>query len=82
MADTLGEIVARAIKGDKDYVLTYYKKNREERAADYRKVMPKLLLFSTDEERTSLKKKLAEELKGLNEKDLTAVLEFVRTARG
>jgi len=82
MADTLGEIAARAIKGDKDYVLTYYKKNREERAADYRKVMPKLLLFSTDEERTSLKKKLSEELKGLNEKDLASVLEFVRTARG
>ena len=49
MADALGEIAARAIKGDREYVLTYYRKNREERAEDYRKVVLKLSVFSSDD---------------------------------
>jgi len=46
MADTLREMGTRAIKGDSEYVMTYYRKSREERAEDYRKVTPKLLVFS------------------------------------
>ena len=40
MADVLEEMVVRAIKGDKEYVFTYYRKSREERADDYRRVLP------------------------------------------
>jgi len=32
--------MVRTIKGDKEYVFTYYRKRREERADDYRRVLP------------------------------------------
>jgi len=46
MADILGEMATRTIKGDSEYVMTYYRKSREDRAEDYRKVIPKLLVFA------------------------------------
>ncbi len=42
-------MAARAIKGDKEYAMTYYKKSREERSEDYRRLMPKLSVFGIDE---------------------------------
>ncbi|MFQ5941442.1 MAG: hypothetical protein ACE5KA_07085, partial [Nitrososphaerales archaeon] len=81
MVDTLGELPARAIKGDAEYVFTYYKKSREERAEDYRIVMPKLSVLSNDE-RSKLREQVNEAIKTLKHKDLAALLEFIRTAKG
>jgi hypothetical protein len=77
----LGEVAARAIKGDKEYAMTYYKKNREERAEDYRKVMPKLSVFENNES-VKVREQVEDAIKTLKEKDLTALLEFIKTAKG
>ncbi len=81
MADTLGEIAARAIKGDKEYVLTYYRKSREERAEDYRKVTPKLCVFEPDEA-SKLRDDIRESIDGLDRDTLQALQEFLKTAKG
>ncbi|PUA32955.1 MAG: hypothetical protein B9J98_03465 [Candidatus Terraquivivens tikiterensis] len=46
VADTLGEIAAHALAGHEAYMITYYRKTREERAADYLKVAPKLMVLT------------------------------------
>ncbi len=79
-ADALGELAARAIKGDKEYVMTYYKKDREERAQDYSKVMPKLSIFTMDE-RSRVRKQVEEAMKEMKDKDLAVVLEFLNGKR-
>ena len=76
IADTLGELAARAIKGDKAYVFTYYKKSREERAEDYRKVIPKVSVFAMDE-KSKIRKQIEETIKDMKDKDLAALLEFM-----
>ncbi|MGI0070453.1 MAG: hypothetical protein ACREAN_09410, partial [Nitrosopumilaceae archaeon] len=80
MADTLGEIAARAIKGDREYVLTYYRKNREERAADYRKVVPKLSVFSNNEEPTA-KEEIEAKIRSMGPDELAKLQEFLKTAK-
>jgi hypothetical protein len=75
-ADTIGEIAARAIKGDKEYVLTYYKKSREERAEDYRKVIPKVSVFTVDE-KSKIRKQVEETIREMKDKDLATLLEFI-----
>jgi len=50
MADTLGEMATRAIKGDSEYLMTYFRKSQEERVEDFRKVIPKLLVSSEPED--------------------------------
>ncbi len=80
MAEALGEFEARAIKGDKNYVMTYYKKTKEERARDYRKVMPKLCLFGTNEEEKVREQAVAE----LNRMDIEQVgrlLQFMKNGK-
>ncbi|HKZ43122.1 MAG TPA: hypothetical protein VJ044_19345 [Candidatus Hodarchaeales archaeon] len=47
IADTISELAAHAIAGHEEYLITYYKKTREDRATDYLKVKPKLQLFTT-----------------------------------
>ncbi len=78
MADTLGEMATRAIKGDKEYVLTYYKKNREERAKDYKKVTPKLLVFS---EEKNPRREFEDEVRNMSDADLDVLLEFVKNGK-
>ncbi len=79
--DTLGEIPARAMKGDREYVQTYYKKSREERAEDYRKLIPKLSVFGMDE-KSKLREQVEEAIKSVKEDgELAAVLEFVRNGK-
>jgi integrase len=80
MADTLGEIAARAIKGDREYVLTYYRKNREERAEDYRKVVPKISVFSS-EEKPSAREEIETKIKSMGQDDLARLQEFLKTAK-
>jgi integrase len=80
MVDALGELPARAIKGDAEYVFTYYKKSREERAEDYRRVMPKLSLFSSGED-MKVRELLDQELNVMKKNDLTAVLEFIKNGK-
>ncbi len=80
-ADILGELPARAIKGDSAYVLTYYKKSREERAEDYRKLTPKVSIFTMDE-KSKIRKQVEETVKDMKDKDLAGLLEFMRTAKG
>lgn len=75
-ADTIGEIAARAIKGDKEYVLTYYKKSREERAEDYKKVIPKVSVFTVDE-KSKIRKQVEETIREMKDKDLATLLEFI-----
>ncbi|MGH2612742.1 MAG: tyrosine-type recombinase/integrase [Rhabdochlamydiaceae bacterium] len=76
MADTLGEVATRAIKGDRKYVFTYYRKSRDERAADYRKVMPKLLIFAQDEILKS-KEELESKIRTMDAEDLARLQEFL-----
>jgi len=78
MADVLGEMATRAIKGDKEYVMTYYKKNRDERAEDYRKVTPSLLVFS---EQKNVRKDLEDQVRKMSSDDLGRVLEFVMNGK-
>ncbi len=49
MIDTLGEITARAIKEDKEYVFTYDKKSMEEKTDVYRKMVPKLSVLGKEQ---------------------------------
>ncbi len=79
MADDLGEIAARAIKGDREYVLTYYRKSREERAEDFRKVIPKLSVFGTDE-KSKVRERVEAKVKTLSDDELTKLQEFLKTA--
>ncbi len=80
VADTLGELAAQAMKGDKKYVLTYYKKSREERATDYKKVIPKVSIFSTDE-KYKLREQVNAQVNALDDETLARLQEFLRTAR-
>lgn len=77
MADSLGEIAARAIKGDKQYIFTYYKKSREERAEDYTKLIPKLSIFVPDDQ-VKIREQVEDAIKTLKKEDLAGLLEFIR----
>ncbi len=44
-ADVLGELAAHALVGHESYLITYYKKTREERLKDFDKLRPELLIF-------------------------------------
>ena len=79
MADALGEIAARAVKGDREYVLTYYRKSREERAEDFRKVIPKLSVFGSDEG-SKIREQVEAKVRTLSEDDLARLQEFLKTA--
>jgi integrase len=79
MADALGEIAARAIKGDREYVLTYYRKSREERAEDFRKVIPKLSVFG-GEEGSKIREQIESKVRTLNHNELARLQEFLKTA--
>ncbi len=79
MADALGEIAARAVKGDREYVLTYYRKSREERAEDFRKVIPKLSVFGSDEG-LKIREQVEAKVKTLSDDDLARLQEFLKTA--
>lgn len=79
MADTLGEIAARAVKGDKEYVLTYYRKSRDERVSDYRKVIPKLTVFDYDStDKAMVKQKLKDELYFMSEDEQRRLLDSIK----
>ncbi len=80
MADTLGEIAAHAITGHKAYLITYYKKSREERAEDYRRVMPKLSVFALDEKST-IRKQVEETIKTMKDEDVGRLLEFIANGK-
>ncbi len=79
MADELGEIAARAIKGDREYVLTYYRKNRDERATDYQRVIPKLSVFGSDE-KYKVRDQIAAKIKDMKDQDLARLQKFLETA--
>ncbi len=79
MADVLGETAARAIKGDGEYALTYYKKSREERAEDFDKVISKLLIFT--EKQDSVREQIQEEIKSLKKEELASLLEQIRSKK-
>lgn len=79
MADALGEIAARAIKGDREYVLTYYRKNREERAADYEKVVLKLSVFSSGKE-PNTREEIEAKIRSMGQDELARLQEFLETA--
>lgn len=79
IADTLGELAAHAIAGHKAYLITYYKKSRDDRAKDYRKVAPKLQLFQgEDKEAEKLKHELAETVEGLPKERLAEILRIAK----
>ncbi|MEM3085496.1 MAG: hypothetical protein QXP61_10495 [Nitrososphaerales archaeon] len=75
----MGEIAARALKGDKEYVLTYYKKSREERPEDYRKMISKLSVFVPDDQ-ARLREEVDEAIKTLKE-DLAGLLDYLKGTR-
>ncbi len=59
-----------------EYVFTYYKKSREERAEDYRKVIPKLSVFTMDE-KSKIRKEVEETIKTMKDHDLATLLELI-----
>lgn len=75
IADILGELAAHAIAGHKRYLITYYKKSRTERAGDYRKVIPKLSLFSNESD-AELKEKAKETIEKLPKEALLEILKI------
>ncbi|MBI2938417.1 MAG: tyrosine-type recombinase/integrase [Thaumarchaeota archaeon] len=81
IADTISELAAHAIAGHQQYLITYYKKSRDERAADFRKVAPKLQLFTTPTDVEKQQKIIENEIKTLPPEALAQVLEFVKTAK-
>ena len=50
ISDVLSEAAVKSMKGDTDYALTYYKKSRDERMEDYKKVISKLSVFDSSED--------------------------------
>jgi len=58
------------------YLFTYYKKSREERAEDYRKIIPKLSVFVPDDQ-TRIREQVEEAINTLKKEDLASVLEFI-----
>jgi integrase len=79
IADTLGELAAHAIAGHKAYLITYYKKTREERAEDFKKVAPKLQLFAEEDQREKMKRELAAALDGLPSEGLAQILRVAKS---
>ncbi len=75
MADTLGMAATRAVKGDAEYVFTYYKKSHEERAAEYMKVVPKLSIF-TDETK-SVREQIEDEMSKMSPEKLNKLLHLI-----
>jgi integrase len=80
MADTLGELAAHAITGHKAYLMTYYKKSREERAEDYRKLMLKISVFGT-EEKAKIREQVEQEIKALKTDELAALLKSIQDGK-
>jgi integrase len=56
VADTLGEMAAHAMAGHEAYMITYYRKPREERVSDYLKVAPKLIVLTQPQDMDELRK--------------------------
>ena len=75
MADCLGEMSTRAIKGDSEYIMTYYRKSREERAEDYLKVTPKLTVFTQPKD---IRENVEAEVRNMSKDDLIALLELIK----
>jgi hypothetical protein len=80
-ADVLGELAAHAIAGHQEYLITYYRKTREERAADYRRLTPKLQLFTTPSDAEKQQQAIEDEVKGLPTEALAQVLQYLKTAK-
>ncbi|MCP8313850.1 MAG: hypothetical protein H3Z53_05695, partial [archaeon] len=79
IADTLGSLAAHAIAGHREYLITYYKKSRKERAEDYRKATPKLRLFTPSEDE-ELREKAIESVKELPKEALLEILKISKKA--
>lgn len=56
-------------------------KNREERAKEYRKVIPKLQLFTTPTDKENYKQEIEEEMGDLSPEALAKVLTYLKTAK-
>ncbi|MDE1873028.1 MAG: hypothetical protein KGH99_06080 [Thaumarchaeota archaeon] len=59
--------------------MTYYRKSREERAEDFRKVIPKLSVFGSDEGST-IREQVESKVRTLNHEELVRLQEFLKTA--
>ena len=81
VTDTISELAAHAIAGHQEYLITYYKKSREDRAADYRKVTPKLQLFTAPSDLEKQQKAIEDEIRYLPPEALAQVLQYVKTAK-
>lgn len=81
IADTINDIAAHAIAGHQEYLITYYKKSREDRAADYRKVASKLQLFTTPSDLEKQQQAVEAEIKSLPPEALAQVLQYLRTTK-
>jgi integrase len=79
ITDTLGELAAHAIAGHKAYLITYYKKTREERAEDFKKVAPKLQLFAEEDQKEKMKRELAAAIEGLPPERLAQILKVAKS---
>ncbi|MBI2936714.1 MAG: hypothetical protein HYY22_00755 [Thaumarchaeota archaeon] len=81
IADTISDLAAHAIAGHQEYLITYYKKSREDRAADYRKVTPKLQLFTTPSDLEKQQQAVEAEIKSLPPEALAQVLSYLKTTK-
>lgn len=80
MADELSELATRAIKGDKAYAFTYYKKSTEDRAEDYRKVIAKLSVFGVDEA-LKVREQVEDAVKSMEQEELATLLEYIQYSK-
>ena len=77
VADTIGEIAAHAMAGHKAYMITYYKKTREERSRDYMRMIPKLSVLAPEDIEIRKKREEAEKtIQGLSSDQLDAILKL------
>lgn len=61
-------------------MFTYYKKSREERAEDYRRVLPKLTVFAGNEQ-LKLREQAEGAVRCMPTEDLPALLEFINSKK-
>lgn len=77
IADVLGSLATHAIAGHEEYLITYYKKSRAERAKDYLKAIPKLRLFTPSEEE-ELREQAIETVRELPRETLVEILKIAK----
>jgi len=76
-ADAISELAAHATAGHEEYLITYYKKSREDRVVDFNKVKGKLQLFTTPTDLEKQQQAVEQKIKSLPPEALVKVLQYL-----